>query len=67
MKTKINYKDIDWKRVKNKCRTTVNKDASDVEAKEEFKKKLLISEHSPIRVLRVDWKWSDIPYCYSTH
>ena len=67
MKTKINYKDIDWKRVKNKCRTTVNKGESDVEATEQFKKKLLISEHSPIRTLRIDWHWSDIPYAISTH
>lgn len=65
--TTLNYKDIDWKRVKNKCRTTVNKSTSEVEATEEFKKKLLISEHSPIRTLRVDWHWDDIPYCYSTH
>lgn len=67
LKTEINYKFVDWKRAKNKCRVTVNKGTSDLEATEEFKKKLLISEHSPIRVLRIDWSWSDIPYCYSTH
>lgn len=67
MKTRINHKDVNWIRVKNKCRTTVNKANSDVEATTEFKKKLLISEHSPIRVLRVDWHWDKIPYAISTH
>ena len=67
MKTRINYKDVNWIRVKNKCRTTVNKENSEVEATTDFKKKLLISEHSPIRVLRVDWHWDKIPYAISTH
>jgi thymidylate synthase ThyX len=57
---------IDWIDVKNKCRTTVNKDYSDKEATSEFKRKLLISEHSPIRLLKIEWKWSSIKYWLST-
>lgn len=56
----------DWKRVKNHCRTTDNKDFTENEATEAFKKKLLISEHSPIRLLEFDWSWKSIYYWVST-
>ena len=56
----------DWKRVKNHCRTTDNKDFTENEATESFKKKLLISEHSPIRLLEFDWSWKSIYYWVST-
>ena len=56
----------DWKRVKNHCRTTDNKDFTENEATEVFKKKLLISEHSPIRLLEFDWSWKSIYYWVST-
>jgi hypothetical protein len=66
MKTVFNWFGDDWKRVKNHCRTTDNKDFSDNEASETFKKKLLISEHSPIRLLEFDWSWKCIFYWLST-
>lgn len=66
MKTVFNWFGDDWKRVKNHCRTTDNKDFSDNEASETFKKKLLISEHSPIRLLEFDWSWKGIFYWLST-
>lgn len=56
----------DWRNVKNKCRTTVNKKYSDVEATPEFKEAIIISEHSPIRLINVDWSWEDIEYWLST-
>mgnify|MGYP006998325189 CR=1 FL=1 len=43
--TKIQKIDCDWLDAKNECRNTVNKDATNVEATETFKKKLLVSEH----------------------
>ena len=67
MKTKINYIADDWKRVKNHCRTTVGKQFTENEPSNEFKKKLLISEHSPIRLLEVDWSWEDIYSWVATH
>lgn len=67
MKTRFNYISADWTRVKNHCRTTVNKDFTDNEPTEEFKRKLLISEHSPIRLLEVDWSWEDIYSWVATH
>lgn len=62
----INYITDSWKRIKNHCRTTVNKQFTDAEPTKEFKKKLLISEHSPIRLLEVDWSWKGIKYWVST-
>ena len=66
MKTVFNWIGSDWKRVKNHCRTTDNKDFTDNEATETFKKKLLISEHTPIRLLEFDWSWKSIYYWLST-
>jgi len=60
MKTKINKMENDWINIKNKCRNTVNKEYTDNEPKSLFKTKLLISEHSPIRLLKVDWSWKNI-------
>ena len=67
LKTIFNWIGRDWKRVKNHCRTTVNKQFTDNEPSEDFKKKLLISEHSPIRLLEVDWSWKQIPSWVSVH
>ena len=66
MKTIFNWFADDWKRVKNHCRTTDNKDFSGNEPTDVFKKKLLISEHSPIRLLEFDWSWREIYYWLST-
>ena len=62
----INHITDSWVRIKNHCRTTVNKEFTDAEPSKEFKKRLLISEHSPIRLLEVDWTWKDIKYWVST-
>lgn len=62
MNTRFNAIIDDWKRVKNHCRTTDNKDFTENEATETFKKKLLISEHSPIRLIEIDWTWKNIKY-----
>jgi len=56
----------DWVRVKNHCRTTDNKDFTEHNPSEKWKRKLLISEHSPIRLLEFDWSWKGIPYWLST-
>ena len=68
MKTKTIFNHIsdDWRRVKNHCRTTDNKDFTEKDASPEFRGKLLISEHSPIRLLEFDWSWKSIPYWVST-
>lgn len=63
---RINWISDSWKRAKNHCRTTVNKSFTDNEPTKDFKKKLLISEHSPIRLLEIDWTWEKIKYWVST-
>lgn len=67
METKINYINADFKNAKNKCRVTVGKSPSSIEPTEEFNIKLLISEHSPIRLLTVDWSWTGIKSWVATH
>ena len=64
---KITYFNVDWIRIKNRCRTTVNKDNSDKEPSKEWKKKLILSEHSPIRIGEISIKFESIPYFVSTH
>lgn len=66
MKTTFNWIGDNWKRVKNHCRTTDNKDFTEKEATDIFKKKLLISEHTPIRCIEFDWSWKNIFYWVST-
>lgn len=58
--------DFDWETVKNFCRSTVKKRFTDGEPSDEFKRSLLIAEHSPIRELNIKWLWSNIKYWVST-
>ena len=67
MRTKINKFENDWIDIKNKCRTTINKQHTDNIPNSEFKSKLLISEHSPIRLLKVNWIWESIMSWVATH
>ena len=66
MKTRINEVVNNWKRIKNHCRTTVNKKFSENEPSDKFKFDLLVSEHSPIRLLEFDWTWENMKYWIST-
>lgn len=66
MKTQINRLINDWTNVKNHCRTTVNKEFTDNEPSDKFKEQLIISEHTPIRLIEFDWTWNNIPYWVST-
>ncbi len=59
--------DVDWLRIKSACMTTISKIAGSKEPSIEWKKKLLICRHSPIRRGEVSWKWEEIPYAMSTH
>lgn len=66
-KTEILKVNIDWVAIKNECRNTVNKDFTDSEPSENFKKKLLISEHSPIRLGVFRFRWAGIKSWISVH
>ena len=46
-----------WKRVLNAARRTIGKKPVDKEPSNSWKAKLLLAEHSPIRLLEFDWTW----------
>lgn len=56
-----------WQDVLNDCRMSVNKPPLEKEPSDEFKKEILMAEHTPIRNLCVDWQWPDIPSWCATH
>jgi hypothetical protein len=64
---KITDFNINWKKIKSACMTTISKEASDKEPSDEWKRKILLCEHSPIRRGTISWKFEEIPYCISTH
>lgn len=64
---KITYFNVDWMKIKSGCMTTISKDAGTKEPSQEWKRKLLLCEHSPIRRGDISWKWEAIPYAISTH
>jgi len=67
MKTQILNIEGTWNRAKNACRTTVNKIHTDNEPSSEFKTNLLISEHSPVRLIKVNWIWDSIKSWVAVH
>lgn len=67
LKTDIKRTYCDWTEVKNECRHTSAKEDTDVEATESFKKKILISEHSPLRLISIKWRWDNIKSWIATH
>lgn len=66
-KVEITDFDVNWKKIKSGCMTTISKEAGDKEPPKEWKRKLLICQHSPVRRGIVSWKWEEIPYAISTH
>lgn len=64
---KITDFNINWKKIKSACMTTISKQAGPGEPPQEWKRKMLICQHSPIRRGEVSWKWDEIPYAISTH
>lgn len=57
----------DWNEVVDDCRSTVGKTPLGKEPSEQFKRSILIAEHSPIRDISIKWKWSNIPSWVATH
>lgn len=56
-----------WKRVLNAARRTIGKEPLDKEPSNSWKAKILLAEHSPIRLLEYDWTWGDIMQWVTTH
>lgn len=64
---KITDYDINWKKIKAACMTTIRKQAGEGEPSKDWKRKILICQHSPIRRGEISWVWEEIPYAISTH
>lgn len=56
-----------WQRVLNAARRTIGKKPLDKEPSNEWKSKMLLAEHSPIRLLEFDWTWEEIEQWVTTH
>lgn len=67
IKTKIQKINCDWTDIKNECRNTINKDGTDKAPSKDFIKNVLISEHSPIRLATIKWRWKGIKSWVSVH
>lgn len=67
MKTEIIKIKGDWEEVVNDCRATVKKPPLGHEPSNEFKRRILIAEHDPIRDIIVKFRWPNIPYWIAMH
>jgi hypothetical protein len=67
MKTIILKIKGDWEEVVDDCRATVSKPPLGKEPSKEFKRKMVIAEHDPIRDIIVKFRWKDMPYYVAMH
>ena len=56
-----------WNRVLNAARRTIGKEPLNKEPSDSWKAKMLLAEHSPIRLLEFDWSWLDIRQWVTAH
>lgn len=56
-----------WKRVLNAARRTRGKNPLDKEPSKKWKAKILLAEHSPIRLLEYDFSWENIRQWVTVH
>lgn len=67
MKTEIIKIKGDWQEVVDDCRTTVGKESLGKEPSKEFKRSILIAEHSPIRDISFKWRWRNMAHWITVH
>ncbi len=56
-----------WKRALNAARRTMGKEPLDKEPSDSWKAKMLLAEHSPIRLVEFEWTWNDIKQWVTAH
>ncbi len=56
-----------WKRALNSARRTIGKAPLAKEPSKSWEAKMLLAEHSPIRLVEFDWTWKDIMQWVTTH
>lgn len=67
MEVRLKKIDINWRNIADVARTTIGLPEGDKEVPSSYKRRLLMCEHSPIRLARVQWKWMSLPYWVSVH
>ena len=65
--TRFECPKADWVRVVNAARRTWGKTPINHEPSDKFKKKILLAEHSPIRLLEYDFTISNIRQWVTVH
>ena len=56
-----------WKRALNAARRTIGKEPLDREPSKSWEARILLAEHSPIRLVEFEWTWSNIKQYVTTH
>lgn len=56
-----------WQRVLNAARRTIGRKPLEKEPTDSWKAKILLAEHSPIRLLEFDWTWEKIRQWVTAH
>ena len=56
-----------WRDVADAARTTIRMDEGQKEPSSAWKRRILLSEHSPIRQMTFKWKWMNLKYWVSVH
>jgi hypothetical protein len=56
-----------WREVADAARTTIGLEKGEREPTPAWKRRMLLAEHSPIRLLGVQWKWRELKYWVSVH
>ena len=66
-KIKVIKFDVDWLEIKNLCRKTISMKDSSIEPTNEWKRKLLLAEHSPLRHSLITVDIEDVPFYVMGH
>lgn len=67
LKITVKKYDVDWLDIKNACRQTISMGDSSIEPTDEWKEKLLIARHSPLRIGTFLIQIEDIPFYVMGH
>lgn len=59
--------DVNWTEIKNACRKTISMKDSNIEPGSEWKRKLLLAEHSPLRHSLITVDIEDVPFYVMGH
>lgn len=60
------YIDV-WDKVKRAARTTISREGTGKYPTDSWKKSILLAEHSPIRKIKFNWKWTNLKSWVSVH